>query len=124
MRVLTPTRHDPPASPVSENTTVSASTVADTIIRTVELGVTIRDAAIDGDTTIVFCDLITTPPDRCPACGTTGKYRDRIERRVTDAPVVGHPLQLQVRVPRYRCTNTSCDREVFCHNTDRLARAG
>lgn len=29
-----------------------------------------------------------------------------------------------MRVPRYRCTKTRCDREVFAHNTDRLARRG
>ena len=28
--------------------------------------------------------------------------RDTVIRRVTDAPVVGHPLRLRVRVPRYR----------------------
>lgn len=84
---------------MSENTVIAGSIVADTIMRTVELGVTIRDAAIDGDTTVVFCELITSGPDRCPGCGTAGKYRDRIERRVVDIPVAGHPLQLRVRVP-------------------------
>ena len=37
-------------------------------------------------------------------------------------PVVGHPLRLRVRIPRYRCTAASCGREVFAHSTDRLAR--
>ena len=45
-------------------------------------------------------------------------------RKVTDVPVVGHPLRLRVRVPRYRCMRADCDREVFSHNTDRLARRG
>jgi transposase len=53
-----------------------------------------------------------------------GQYRDSVERRVTDVPVAGHPLQLRVRVPRYRCTNATCDREVFCHDTSPLARPG
>ena len=35
-----------------------------------------------------------------------------------------HPLRLRVRVPRYRCTAIGCDREVFAHNTSRLARPG
>jgi len=35
-----------------------AAVVADTIVRTVELGVTITDAAVDGDTTVVFCSLL------------------------------------------------------------------
>ena len=45
-------------------------------------------------------------------------------RKVTDVPVVGHPLRLRVRVPRYRCTTGDCSREVFAHNTSRLARPG
>ncbi len=107
---------DPTASP--------AAVVADTIIRTVELGVTITDAAIDGPATVVFCRLLTDGPGTCPACKHPGVYRDATIRTVTDVPVVGHPLRLHVRVPRYRCTTASCGREVFAHNTDRLARRG
>ena len=98
--------------------------VADTIVRTVELGVTITDAAVDGETTVVFCTLLDDGRSDCPGCGTQGVYRDTVIRRVTDVPVVGHPLRLQVRVPRYRCVAADCDREVFAHNTDRLARRG
>jgi transposase len=105
---------------VSEPTSCAAAVVADTIVRTVELGVTITDAAIDGDATVVFCNLLDDGVGhRCP-----GVYRDTVVRTVTDVPVVGHPLWLRVRVPRYRCTTTSCAREVFAHNTDRLARRG
>jgi transposase len=98
--------------------------VADTIVRTVELGVTITNAALNGDTTVVFCDLITTGPGHCPGCEAVGTYRDTVVRRVTDVPVAGHPMLLRVKVPRYRCTNTACEREVFCHDSDRLARPG
>ncbi len=51
-------------------------------------------------------------------------YRDTVIRTLTDGPVVGPPLRLRVRVPRYRCVNSACEREVFAHNTDRLARRG
>jgi transposase len=88
------------------------------------LGVTITDAAVDGEVTVVFCNLLDDGQRYCPACGTQGSYRDTAIRQVTDVPVVGHPLRLRVRVPRYRCVNTVCDREVFAHNTDRLARRG
>jgi transposase len=98
--------------------------VADTIVRTVELGVTITDAAVDGQTTVVFCNLLDDGGRQCPGCGAEGVYRDTVIRRVTDVPVVGHPLRLHVRVPRYRCVSASCEREVFGHNTDRLARRG
>jgi transposase len=90
----------------------------------VELGVTITDAALDGEVTVVFCNLLDDGQRHCPGCGGEGRYRDTVIRRVTDVPVVGHPLRLQVRVPRYRCVNTACEREVFAHNTSRLARPG
>ena len=54
-----------PGSPVSDLTSLPVAVVADTIMRTVELGVTIADAAVDGDATVVFCDLITDGRQHC-----------------------------------------------------------
>src|SRR3954447_24539078 len=105
-------------------TSPPAQIVADTIIRTVELGVRIVDAALAGETTVLWCELLTEGPDRCPGCGLVGVYRDSTERRVSDVSVVGHPLELRVRVPRYRCVHDGCAREVFAHDTSRLARPG
>lgn len=85
---------------------------------------TITDAAVDGDATVVFCNLLDDGQHRCPGCGSEGIYRDTVIRKVTDVPVVGHPLRLRVRVPRYRCVTVDCGREVFAHNTSRLARPG
>jgi transposase len=109
---------------VSDSTSTPVAVVADTIVRTVELGVTITDAAVDGDVTVVFCNLLDDGRRHCPGCGSEGLYRDTVVRKVTDVPVVGHPLRLRVRVPRYRCVNDRCDREVFAHNTSQLARPG
>ena len=109
---------------MSDPTLSAAAVVADTIVRTVELGVTITDAAVDGEVTVVFCNLLDDGRRQCPGCGTDGVYRDTVIRRVTDVPVVGYPLRLQVKVPRYRCVDATCHREVFAHNTDRLARRG
>jgi transposase len=109
---------------VSDPTSSAAAVVADTIVRTVELGVTITDAAVDGDVTVLFCELLDDGRRHCPGCGGEGLYRDTVVRKVTDVPVVGHPLRLRVRVPRYRCTSSECPREVFAHNTSRLARPG
>jgi len=88
---------------VSEPTSCAGVVVADTIVRTVELGVTITDAAVDGEVTVVFCNLLDDGQRDCPGCGIEGRYRDTVIRAVTDVPVVGHPLRLRVRVPRYRC---------------------
>jgi transposase len=73
-------------------------------VRTVEPGVTITDAAVDGDVTVVFCNLLDDGVGRrCPGSGGEGVYRDTVIRKVTDVQAVGHPLRLRVRVPRYRC---------------------
>lgn len=105
-------------------TTLPAQIVADTIVRTVELGVRITDAAVAGETTVVFAELVVDGPGCCPSCGIAGTYRDTVERRVSDVPVVGHPLELRVAVPRYVCRHDGCARAVFVHNTSRLARPG
>ena len=107
-----------------EPTALPAPFVADTTVRTVELGLAITDAAIDDDAAVVFCNLLDDGRRHCPGRGAVGIYRDTVIRQVTDVPVVGHPLGLRVRVPRYRCGAIGCDREVFAHNTDRLARHG
>jgi transposase len=82
-------------------------------MRTIELGVTITDAAVDEKTTTIFCAPVSRNP-RCPDCGRDGRYRDTVTRPLTDLPVAGYPLVLQVAVPRYRCTTTECGRAVFC----------
>ena len=71
-------------------------------MRTIELGVTITDAAVDEKTTTIFCAPVARDP-RCPDCGRDGRYRDTVTRPLTDLPVAGYPLVLQVAVPRYRC---------------------
>ncbi|WP_240918577.1 transposase family protein [Rhodococcus sp. 14C212] len=68
---------------------------------------------------VLFCDLLADGPGRCPGCGSIGRFRDTNVRTVTDLPVAGYPMQLRVRVPRYRCGATPCERELFRHNTDR-----
>ena len=103
-----------------EATVCPASVIADTIMRTIELGVTITDAAIEEKTTTIFCTLVTRDP-RCPDCGREGRYRDTITRALTDLPVAGYPLILQVAVPRYRCTTTECARAVFNQDLGKLA---
>ena len=81
-------------------------------MRTIELGVTITDAAIDEESTAIFCTPVTRDA-RCPGCGCEGRYRDTVTRPLTDLPVAGYPLVLRVAVPRYRCTTIDCGRTVF-----------
>jgi transposase len=105
---------------VPEATACPPSVVADTIMRTIELGVTITDAAIDEKQTTIFCTPVTRDP-RCPDCGREGRYRDTVTRPLTDLPVAGYPLVLQVAVPRYRCVTPECGRAVFNQDLGKLA---
>jgi transposase len=106
--------------PLSEATACPPSVVADTIMRTIELGVTITDAAVDDKQTTIFCTPVARDP-RCPDCGQQGRYRDTVTRPLTDLPVAGYPLVLRVAVPRYRCTTPECGRAVFNQDLGKLA---
>ena len=103
-----------------EATACPPSVVADTIMRTIELGVTITDAAVDEKVTTIFCTLVTRDR-RCPDCRREGRYRDTVIRPLTGLPVAGNPLVLQVAVPRYRCTTVDCGRAVFNQDLGKLA---
>jgi transposase len=94
--------------------------VADTIMRTIELGVTITDAAVDEKQTTIFCTPVARDA-RCPDCGRQGRYRDTVTRALTDLPVAGYPLVLRVAVPRYRCDTVDCERAVFNQDLGKLA---
>ena len=86
--------------------------VADTICRTAELGLTITDAADAGTLTIINAEPVDVA-DTCPDCAMPGVKRDHIRRRLVDLPVVGFPTRLNVRVPRFTCTNPTCSRKIF-----------
>jgi transposase len=105
---------------VPEATAYPPSVVADTIMRTIELGVMITDAAVDEKQTTIFCSPVGRDA-RCPDCGREGRYRDTVSRPLTDLPVAGYPLVLRVAVPRYRCTTAECGRAVFNQDLGKLA---
>ncbi|MGI5182414.1 transposase family protein [Dactylosporangium sp. CA-152071] len=45
----------------------------------------------------------------CPACATESmSVRGRYQRRVTDTPIGGRPVWLQLRVRRFNCRNDGC----------------
>lgn len=96
--------------------------IADTICRTVELGVTITGAAVDADDrTHIFCEVLE-PDRRCPDCNIAGQLRDRVERVLTDTPAAGHPVLLHVAVPRFVCHTTDCSTSIFRARIDHIAR--
>lgn len=102
--------------PMSEPT----SLVADTICRTVELGLTITGAAIAESLTHIECRPVEHDPI-CPTCRRPGRLRDHVDRVLTDLPVVGHPTRLRVRLPRFTCTDDTCEVSIFRQRIDRVA---
>lgn len=79
-----------------EATACPPSVVADTIMRTIELGVTITDAAVDDERTTIFCAPVARDP-RCPDCGREGRYRDTVIRPLTDLPMLQQQLHSAAR---------------------------
>ncbi len=91
-------------------------------MRTIELGVTITDAAVDENQTTIFCTPVARDA-RCPDCRREGRYRDTVTRP-TDLAVAGYPLVLKVAVPRYRCLTPQCGRAVFNQDLARWQSRG
>ena len=91
--------------------------VADTIIRTVKLGLTITGAAIDNHHTWITCQPVQQD-STCPSCRQPGWRRDHVFRQLVDLPVVGHPTRLWVRLPRFTCTNPECRTRIFQQQLD------
>lgn len=92
-------------------------------MRTIEVEVTITDAAIDDSQTTIFCTPVARQ-SRCLDCGRDGKHRDTWTRPLTGLPVAGYPLVLQVAVPRYSCTTADCERAVLNQDLGQLAAPG
>ena len=64
---------------------------------TIELGVTITDAAIDDKSMTIFCMPVTRDPRPSGLRARGPLPRHRVP--LTDLPVAGYPLVLQVAVP-------------------------
>jgi len=82
-------------------------------MRTIEVGVMITDAAVEERVTTILCAPVARVP-RCADCGRDGRYRDTVTRALTDLPVAGCPLVLQVAVPRYRAQLPGAGRHANC----------
>lgn len=91
--------------------------IADTIIRTVELGLTITGASVNEQVTYIDAQPAHNDP-YCPNCHQPAPVYDHRYKRVTDVPVAGYPTRLSIRLPRYRCINTHCPRHIFQQHLD------
>src|SRR5262245_44533192 len=51
----------------------------------------------------------------CPSCQTvTSKVHSRYERSAADLPWEGIPVCLRLRVRKFFCANSECQRRIFC----------
>ena len=80
MTIRVPTFAPPTAPRRPEATVCPPSVVADTILRTIELGVMITDAAVDEKQTTIFCKSGQLIPAARTAAAT-GRYGDTVIRR-------------------------------------------
>ncbi len=60
----------------------------------------------------------------CPVCGVKSSHRhSRYWRNFKDLPVQGVPVTLRVRLGRWRCRNTNCERKIFTERIPAVAAA-
>ena len=59
---------------------------------------------------------------RCPACaGSAVSYHSQYERRLRDLPCLGQPVQLRLRLRRFRCRNRECPQKIFAERLPAIA---
>jgi len=75
-----------PRWPLPEATVCPPSVVADTIMCTIELGLTITDAAIIDESTTIFCAPVSRDA-RCLGCEREGSYCESVTQSLTDLPM-------------------------------------
>ncbi|MFV9453503.1 transposase family protein [Rhodococcus sp. NM-2] len=55
----------------------------------------------------------------CPTCGDTSeRVHSRYERTVVDTAIGNRPSRLVLRVRRFLCSSTACDRRTFAEQID------
>ena len=60
----------------------------------------------------------------CPVCGVKSSHRHSVYwRTYKDLPVEGVPVTLRVRLGRWRCRNTNCERKIFTERIPAVAAA-
>jgi transposase len=81
-------------------------------------GFVVESACFEGDK-IIIAVRASGSVGRCPCCGTISRrVRSRYKRRVTDLPLSGRVVQLEVIARRFRCDAVLCGRQIF---TERFA---
>lgn len=85
-------------------------------------GLAVVAADVGGDRIV----LMTRPKsDRsdCPICGRpSSRVHSRYGRRLSDLPWLGHVVELQLQVRRFRCRHDDCPRKVFTERLDGTVR--
>ena len=67
--------------------------------------------------------VVTVEAAHCPECGVRSTTRhSSYQRQLKDLPVQGRAVALSVRVGRWRCRNSACERRIFCQRLNEVTR--
>jgi transposase len=81
-------------------------------------GFVVESTSFEGDKIVIAVRALGSV-GRCPCCATISRrVRSRYRRRVTDLPLSGRIVQLEVIARRFRCDAVLCGRQIF---TERFA---
>lgn len=84
-------------------------------------GLSVRDITVTPDAVVVEADTTATTAS-CPRCRVaSARVHSRYTRTLTDRPLAGTPLRLNLTVRRFACRTPDCPRVVFAEPVDDLA---
>jgi transposase len=73
-------------------------------------------------TTLILEAAVRAGSARCPSCQRRSRrVHSRYTRSITDEPLGGQQVTIQLQVRRFRCTNSQCARRTFAEQLPRLA---
>lgn len=82
-----------------------------------------QDYNYEDKTLIINAEMIS-PFSNCPKCNQdSSSIHSRYQRYISDLPFFGSQCYINLKVRRFFCTNTVCERQIFCERLDNIAEA-
>jgi transposase len=83
--------------------------------RIVPEGYEVLSTDLDAAGRVVAKARVKAASAACPGCGATSRaVHSRYRRTVSDLPLAGRKLRLEIEARRFRCRRAGCRRHIFC----------
>ncbi len=81
------------------------------------------DEVVGGESGVLLAAGVRGQRAECPGCtASSTRVHSRYRRRIADAPTAGRSTQIWLRVRRFFCENTACEKKTFVEQVAGLTR--